>query len=207
MRTMISSYEETLTQFAEGKRLGRLTRAVGGQSDASCDACGSTLPRTLFGLKDGATGRCFFVGQNCLAWLMESGLVARARYRQSAVIAYRLEMELRRNGLNGDPEVPSDEAAQLDEPAPSARFSPFRRTVLVVVSSNECRALARLSDGQRSVSSRASEPRWRLEWSRLDGGLVLQRVWRPRRALTASALKAYRRARALWRMGADPRSG
>src|SRR3989454_8726947 len=90
------SYEQTLREFAEGKRLGRLAKAVRDPLAALCDACGSALPRTLFGLRDGNSGRYYFVGQSCLGWLLANRLVARARYRQSAETAYKLEMETRR---------------------------------------------------------------------------------------------------------------
>src|SRR6266542_6711999 len=91
-------YEAALDQFARGKRLARLAKFVHARSDDRCDACGSTLPRLLFGLKDARTERCYFVGQNCLNWLLEAGLVARARFRQSAETAYEREMKLRRDG-------------------------------------------------------------------------------------------------------------
>ncbi len=105
-------YEERLRAFAEGKRLGRLAKAVRDPEDGACDACGSTLPRTLFGLRDTVSDRHYFVGQNCLAWLLETGLVARARYRHSAEVAYRREMEMRRNGAG----------ASTDEPLPRTRY-------------------------------------------------------------------------------------
>ncbi len=66
--------------------------------DGVCDACGSTLPRTLFGLKDTVSDRHYFVGQNCLSWLLDMGLVVWTRYRHSAEVAYRREMEMRQNG-------------------------------------------------------------------------------------------------------------
>src|SRR5439155_1300867 len=44
-------YDATLEQFARGKRLARLAKYVRARSDDHCDACGSTLPRLLFGLK------------------------------------------------------------------------------------------------------------------------------------------------------------
>lgn len=99
------SYEERLRGFADGKRLGRLSRAVRDAADAVCDACGSELPRTLFGLKDTVSGRFYFVGQSCLAWLLDNGLVARARYRQSAETAYRQEMERRSDGQGRKPQL------------------------------------------------------------------------------------------------------
>src|SRR3989442_12914523 len=91
-------YETALQEFARDKRLARLARFVRARRDDHCDACGSTLPRLLFGLKDAQTERCYFVGQNCLNWLLESGLIARARFRQTSEIAYEREMKLRRDG-------------------------------------------------------------------------------------------------------------
>jgi len=101
-------YEAALDQFARGKRLARLAKYVRARSDDRCDACGSTLPRLLFGLKDAQTERCYFVGQNCLNWLLESGLIARARFRQTSEIAYEREMKLRRDGQSA-PVVRADE--------------------------------------------------------------------------------------------------
>jgi len=101
-------YEAALDQFARGKRLARLAKYVRARSDDRCDACGSTLPRLLFGLKDAQTERCYFVGQNCLNWLLESGLIARARFRQTSETAYEREMKLRRDGQSA-PVVRADE--------------------------------------------------------------------------------------------------
>jgi hypothetical protein len=94
---MGNGYETRLIAFAEGKRLARLSRVV--KERGVCDACASTLPRVLFGLRDTVSGRHYFLGQNCLAWLLERRLVARARYRESAEVAYRREMELRGQDL------------------------------------------------------------------------------------------------------------
>ncbi len=101
-------YEAALDQFARGKRLARLAKYVRARSDDRCDACGSTLPRLLFGLKDAQTERCYFVGQNCLNWLLESGLIAHARFRQTSETAYEREMKLRRDGQSA-PVVRADE--------------------------------------------------------------------------------------------------
>ena len=98
MTNETAGYEAALRQFASEKGLARLARFVRARAGDRCDACGSTLPRLLFGLKDARTERCYFVGQNCLNWLLEAGLVARARFRQSAETAYDREMKLRRDG-------------------------------------------------------------------------------------------------------------
>ena len=192
-------YEERLRAFAEGKRLGRLAKAVRDPEDGVCDACGSTLPRTLFGLRDTVSDRHYFVGQNCLAWLLETGLVARARYRHSAEVAYRREMEMRRNGAGASiDEPPSSTDDQVDLPERGADLRNLRRTFFIVETESHYEALVRLEDGRRRVSRRAREPRWSQGWARHDGGVVLlERVPRARRnAVTTCVLKAYRKARA-----------
>src|SRR6266542_4003682 len=145
MKNDTSGYEAALEQFAYPKRLARLAKFVHARSDDRCDACGSTLPRLLFGLKDAQTERCYFVGQNCLNWLLETGLVARARFRQSSEIAYEREMKLRRNGDL----VPAIEPDEILVPASSENMPP--------------------APGE-SASSAPSVARG--HWVRQDGGLV-----------------------------------
>jgi len=108
MTTETGGYEAALEQFARDKRLARLAKFVRARPGDRCDACGSTLPRLLFGLKDAQTERCYFVGQNCLGWLLDAGLVARARFRQTCEVAYEREMKLRGDGESG-PAVDPDE--------------------------------------------------------------------------------------------------
>ncbi len=202
-------YEERLRDFAEGKRLGRLAKAVRDPADGVCDACGSTLPRTLFGLRDTESDRHYFVGQNCLAWLLETGLVARARYRHSAEVAYRREMEIRRNGAGASTDEPSPGTGdQGDWPERRTDLPNLRRTFFIVETESHYEALVRLEDGGRRVSGRAREPRWGQGWARHDGGVVLlERVPRAKRnAVIICLLKAYRKARAAWRDG-EARSG
>jgi hypothetical protein len=202
-------YEDRLRDFAEGKRLGRLAKAVRDPEDGMCDACGSTLPRTLFGLRDTVSGRHYFVGQNCLSWLLETGLVARARYRHSAEVAYRREMEMRRNGAGtATDQPPSSTHHQGDIPQRRLDLRNLRRTILIVETENHYEALVRLEDGRRRVSGRAQERRWSQGWARRDGGVVLlERVPRAKRnAVVLCLLKAYRKARAAWRDG-EARNG
>ncbi len=204
-----STYEERLRTFAEGKRLGRLAKAVRDPEDGLCDACGSTLPRTLFGLRETESDRHYFVGQNCLAWLLETGLVARTRYRQSAEVAYRREMEIRRNGAGASADGPPPNNGGQDE-TPHRRLDlrNLRRTILITETESHYEALVRLEDGRRRVSGRAQEPRWGQGWARHDGGVVLlERVPRAKRnAVIICLLKAYRKARAAWRDG-EARNG
>ncbi len=196
-------YEERLRAFAEGKRLGRLAKAVRDPEDGVCDACGSTLPRTLFGLRDTVSDRHYFVGQNCLAWLLETGLVARARYRHSAEVAYRREMEMRRNGTDALTDGPSpDSGDQGDLPQRRLYLRNLRRTILITETESHYEALVRLEDGRRRVSGRAQEPRWSQGWARHDGVVLLERVPRAKRsAVIICLLKAYRKAKAAWRDG------
>ena len=197
-------YEERLRVFADGKRLGRLAKAVRDSEGGVCDACGSTLPRTLFGLRDTVSDRHYFVGQNCLAWLLETGLVARARYRHSAQVAYRREMEMRRNGANTAADQPSPSTGdEGDLPQRRLDLRNLRRTIFITETESHYEALVRLEDGRRRVSGRAREPRWSQGWARHDGGFVLlERVPRAKRnTIFICLLKAYRKARAAWLNG------
>ncbi len=197
-------YEERLRVFADGKRLGRLAKAVRDPEGGVCDACGSTLPRTLFGLRDTVSDRHYFVGQNCLAWLLETGLVAKARYRHSAEVAYRGEMEMRRNGAGASSDEPSPSTGdQGDTPQRRLVLRHLRRTILITETETHFEAVVRLGDERRRVSGRAQEPRWGQGWARCDGGVVLiERVPRaPRKTVVICLMKAYRMARATWRDG------
>ncbi len=201
------SYDERLEAFARGKRLGRLTSVVGNPKDSLCDACGSTLPSTLFGLRDLAAGRDYFVGHNCLTSLLDKGLVARTRYRQTAEVAYRREMEVRANGLASkiqDPQLRINGAPNLSDR--QASHGTPRRTVYIVETESHYQVTAYLKDGCRRVTGRAEEPRWRSRWAKQDGGLVLlegAQTARPR-ALAICVLKACHEARSLWRNSTNP---
>ena len=45
-------YEERLVEFATGKRLRRFRGVLRAPGDTSCDACGSSMPNFLYGLRD-----------------------------------------------------------------------------------------------------------------------------------------------------------
>ena len=141
-------YEAALEQFARGKRLARLAKFVRTRSEDCCDACGSTLPRLLFGLKDARTERCYFVGQNCLSWLLEAGLVARARFRQSSETAYEREMKLRR-----DAEPVAVDPDEILVPAAAEATPPFL-----------------------AESASAARPAIEGRWVRQDGALVFEQA-------------------------------
>lgn len=142
------TYEAILEQFGSDKRLARLTRYVRAPKGGRCDACGSTLPRILFGLKEVRTQRYYFVGENCLARLLEAGTVARARYRESAKIAYVREMELRNQEGRPSPSDPEAETTQG-----------------IVLETGTV-----LAQAEASVTPQANDRRW----IRRDGALILE---------------------------------
>ena len=112
------TYEQKLAEFAHGKRLLRLPRPVRDRSDAFCDACGSSQPRTLYTLKDLESERYYFVGDTCLTKLTKSGAVLRRYGRESGQKAYESEMGSRTRELEESPpraeeSEPPDTAAGL----------------------------------------------------------------------------------------------
>jgi hypothetical protein len=197
-----------LISFAEGKHLGQLAGVVHDPVDALCDACGSTMARKLFGLKDTMTDRFYFVGQSCLGSLKAHGLVARRRYRQTAQVAHRQEMDRRKNGdsASGD-ETPAGPGADGNKPRRTADLAGFRRTIVISETVTHYETTVCLENGRRRYRGRAQVPRWRQDWAREDGGVVLlEPVLRDRRdAAFASLLQAYRKARADWRDGEHDR--
>ena len=197
-------YQERLISFADGKYLGQLTGVVRDPADAACDACGSTMARTLFGLKDTLADRCYFVGQNCLGSLKANGLVARRRYRQTSRVAYRQEMDRRKNGTSDSGnEPPAGPAANGAAPRRTADLAGFRRTIVISETDSHYQTTVRLANGRRRYRGQAQVPRWRQDWARADGGVVLlEPILRDRQsAAFASLLQAYRKARAAWRAG------
>ncbi len=130
--------------------------------------------------------------------------MAKARYRHSAEVAYRREMEMRRNGANTSTDEPSPSTGdQGDLPQRRLDLRNLRRTILITETETHYEALVRLEDGGRRVSGRAQEPRWSQGWARCDGGVVLlERVPTAKRnAVIICLLKAYRKARVAWRDG------
>ena len=198
------SYQERLISFADGKYLGQLTGVVLDPGEAVCDACGSTMARTLFGLKDTLADRFYFVGQNCLGSLKASGLVARRRYRQTSQVAYRQEIDRRKNGTsNLGEEFRAGPAENGGAPSRTPDLAGFRRTIVISETDSHYQTTVRLENGRRRYRGQAQVPRWRQDWARDAGGVVLlEPILRDRRgAAFASLLQAYRKARAAWRAG------
>jgi len=129
------SYDEKIAKFALGKKLQRLSRPVRGRADTLCDACGSTQPRTLYGLTDVETGRHYFVGESCLKELMKEGYILRRFGKQSGKQAYEDEMHLRAGplGLASNSELQGNGFDQTDDiasetvPSGNSRQAPTNR--------------------------------------------------------------------------------
>ena len=90
---MMPSYDQKLAAFTEGKSLIRLPRPIRDRADASCDACGSNHPRTLYALRESVSDRYYFVGNTCLKELVKLGVIRRRFGKESGQSAYEKEME------------------------------------------------------------------------------------------------------------------
>ena len=82
------TYEERLWAFAQGKRLRRFRGLLRAPRSTYCDACGSTLPNHLFGLRDMDTKTDYFVGGNCMARLSLMLVVERPFVKADIVAGY-----------------------------------------------------------------------------------------------------------------------
>ncbi len=86
----VTTYEERLWTFAHGKRLRRFRGLLRAPRDTYCDACGSTLPSHLYGLRDMDTKADFFVGANCMARLSQMLVVERPFVKADIIAAYAM---------------------------------------------------------------------------------------------------------------------
>ena len=82
------TYEERLWLFAQGKRLRRFRGLLRAPRSTYCDACGSTLPNHLYGLRDMDTKTDDFVGGNCMARLSLVLVIERPFVKADIVTAY-----------------------------------------------------------------------------------------------------------------------
>ena len=87
---MTTTYEERLYLFARGKRLRRFRGLLRASRDTFCDACGSTMPSHLYGLRDMDTKNDYFVGANCMARLSQMLVLERPFVKADIVSAYAL---------------------------------------------------------------------------------------------------------------------
>jgi hypothetical protein len=82
------TYEERLWLFAQGKRLRRFRGLLRSPRSTYCDACGSSQPSHLYGLRDMDTRVDYFVGANCMARLSLMLVVERPFVKSDIITAY-----------------------------------------------------------------------------------------------------------------------
>ena len=161
------SYHQRLTEFSEKKRLQRLPDSIRDPSNPFCDACGSTLPRTLYVVKDLETSRWYFLGDNCLKELLKRGAISRRFARESGEEAYKEEMLLR---SREKPDSPPQGSHSTNPPIEGFPI------VLVSKTLDHYRAFVCYSSGQGiSNWGMAEEARYSQEWHLGgDQGLLLE---------------------------------
>ena len=188
------TYEQKLTEFAQGKRLVRLARPIRDRADAFCDACGSTRPRTLYALEDPDSKRHFFVGDTCLKELAKRGAILRYG-RHSGRAEFENEMRLRsaelqiNQGVSANMDAslsPGEQKLPVSTPRANLSSDPqlLYPAILVIETADEYQAFAygiSARDGTHGWGH-AREARYQKVWRHGgEGGLVLEqeRVERP----------------------------
>ena len=182
------SYEEKLTSFARGKRLLRLPRPIRNRADAFCDACGSTLPRTLSALKDIESGRYYFAGANCLRELASQGIILRRFGKESGQAAYEVEIQHRDEESQEEVILSSDAAREIkptvvsdedSQPVAASGHENFPPAILMIQYPDHYRAVVAINaaGGKTRRYGYAQESRWEERWRRAGvGNLELESV-------------------------------
>ncbi len=185
----MSSYQERIEEFANNREFKRLTRPLRDRADAICDACGSPQPRTLYGLKDVAAGRYYFVGHSCLGELSKLGVVLRSFCIDAIGQAYEREQELRAqdsgaseevlSGAMPDPDRVTEDgsANRTQEPERRQETNPFTLTALIreVDGKYQAYVFAVSPDGLPCGWGWAEENRFEEGWG-ITENLVLERI-------------------------------
>lgn len=187
----MTTYDEQLAEFANEKKFQRLVRPLRGRADASCDACGSSQPRTLYGLKEFESRRFYFVGQNCLSSLTKLGSVTRGFCTDVAGVSFESEMESRGRESTTIHEEPLVEAHSSDDQAPSAKSKvqktsvdddpgiwPLLYTSVIREENDQYQAivLSYTIEGLLWGWGWTKEPRFNETWKQAkDGSLVLEK--------------------------------
>ena len=183
----MTTYESKLDVFANGKTLIRLAHQVRDRADARCDACGSTQPRILTGLRDPDSDRYFFVGDTCLKELMNRRVISRGYGRNSGPAAYDAEMRIRSAELknvsldNTEDGTSSEERSRVSMGSKSsAPFTAHLSPMIAVVETHDSYSAyvyVITDEGVALSSGFAEEPRFQEVWQLgADQGLVLERV-------------------------------
>lgn len=205
------TYEQKLSEFAQGRKFARLARPLRDRADALCDACGSTQPRTLFALRDRDSGRCYFVGDTCLKELAKRGVILKTFSKQSAQQAYDEEARHRVCELNKQETVTesdgtinesrspaSKSSADNAAPTPSVDGRPLIPTILIIETPEECQAVVSIFSAGGNLCSWgcAKESRSEEVWQkRGERALVLEKVKQERpRALALCLARAWQEA-------------
>jgi hypothetical protein len=189
---MWGTYEKKLGEFIEGKTFRRLSLPLRNRADAWCDACGSLEPRLLFGLREEATGRCFFVGAECLREIGRRGLVQRGFCPESADAAFVQEMARRRLQERG-----TADTGQLVSQVPQyttingdADLAPVQPQVYLFEAAESYIALVEVWHCGRWVWDSAEVPRFDDAWEgQGDGAVVLKQVLRDRSDALAECVR------------------
>jgi len=182
------TYEQKLTEFAQGKRLLRLARPIRDRADAFCDACGSTQPRTLYAQADLDSERHYFVGDTCLKELAKRGAILRYG-RHSGRVAFENETKLRAQELQADKGTnadggphsnPGEQKPSVITSQPNPGNDPKRlfAAILVVQTADGYQTFASAFSARDGTSSwgYAQEPRYHEVWRQGgEGGLVLEK--------------------------------
>ncbi len=192
----MTSYERKLDEFAEGKNLVRLSRPVRDRADASCDACGSTQPRTLYALKDQDSGRYFFVGDTCLKELVKRGAIRRRFGKESGQMAFDEEMK-RRTEDSGDRAGLQDRSTDPEPSKVNGQTNPVTGLpapfpalfVLEGPEYYEAFAYVFTEQGATGSTGYATEARYEEVWcTRGPRGMLLEKVRRARPAALRQAI-------------------
>ena len=106
-------YEERLVEFATGKRLRRFRGVLRAPGDTSCDACGSSMPNFLYGLRDLVESRDYFVGANCMSRLSQMLVLERPFVKADIVAAYVLARNMpEKLELPHQPDLQNEEGSE-----------------------------------------------------------------------------------------------
>lgn len=190
-------YEEKITRFGQDKQFVRLSRPVRGRADGLCDACGSTRPRTLYGLTDVETGRHYFVGDSCLKELVKRGSILRRFGKQSGKQAYEDEMQLRAgpadhgsgpvdgqgngSGVIGDIALETVHSGSSGPVPTGSGVIPSQILIVETQEHYQCFVALIHEDANRTAFGTACVPRYEEEWQ-AGGvfGLVLEKLKKER---------------------------
>lgn len=204
----MTTYESRLNNFADGKTLIRLAHQVCDRADARCDACGSTQPRILNGLRDPDSDRYFFVGDTCLKELMNRRVISRGYGRNSGPAAYDAEMRTRSAELKNVSLDDTEDRTSSEERSrasmgrkPTDPYAANLSPMIAVVETHDyyCAYVYVITDEGVALSSGfAQESRYREVWQLgKHGSLLIERVFvECEEAFDRSVGRAWREARA-----------